>query len=627
MKLVHHLKKHSKTVACHLKHHHKKYLAGFFGGFAVVKLFALIIWLSAVQYTVFTHAQQMNGCSTTGQVFTGEYLTWQELSSWYLVDCVVTPWYWTGGQKDEFGELTWQIRVEEVVEWCVLTGQELTWGYLTWGYRTWGIELCNQGLGTGNGELGTGNEVVIANYQWNWICELDDIVWESPLSWSVVRDIFSLDWSYSGGDCSMSWLIIQLWDHNNQRISLTALASGVDHVTFDSKVLVASWLYHVLGTGLSGQTYYLYTWTYSGNYSRWFSGYQLRLITPDQTLLRATWPFTIDNQVPSLTWVSLFSDASTSGFVRTGVVRLAFTASELLSGLQVTLWSWLLPTSSSVSGLLYTYTRNLTSLTPQWPLVVSTLFSDVAGNTWALVYTSSLIFDTVAPMVTWFVFADYASWLSLSFTSSEFIRTSFTYQTTGGVLMTWSTSTYLPIQYLSFTGIQRDLLYLFTWSVSDLAGNVRTFTGDMLRTSTGAIVSHLYLVPIVDTVLLSWNLVTLAVTLKDEVNKFALCKSGLSYTPIELQVRRTTFILQMPTFKKSQTKTLVNAFTLFVLDKMKHNYQMTNENISDITKKFDNFLVVLKLLRDDDNVCKQNLSLYHISQFKRALKEYKISLE
>jgi hypothetical protein len=43
MNLVHHVKRHSKTVACHIKKHHKKYLAGFFGSFAVVKLVALVL--------------------------------------------------------------------------------------------------------------------------------------------------------------------------------------------------------------------------------------------------------------------------------------------------------------------------------------------------------------------------------------------------------------------------------------------------------------------------------------------------------------------------------------------------------------------------------------------------------
>lgn len=118
----------------------------------------------------------------------------------------------------------------------------------------------------------------------------------------------------------------------------------------------------------------------------------------------------------------------------------------------------------------------------------------------------------------------------------------------------------------------------------------------------------------------------MAIVLKAEVEKFNTCKDTLVYTPVELQVRGSTFTLQMPIFKKSQVKTLVSAFTLFVLNKIKNNYEMTPSNIAEITKKFDSFLVVLKLLRDDDNTCKQNLSNYHISQFKNVLKEYNLEL-
>lgn len=81
----------------------------------------------------------------------------------------------------------------------------------------------------------------------------------------------------------------------------------------------------------------------------------------------------------------------------------------------------------------------------------------------------------------------------------------------------------------------------------------------------------------------------------------------------------------MPKFKKSQIKTLVNAFTLYVLDRIKNNASMTSDEISEVTKKFNSFLVVLKLIRDDDNTCKQNLSNYHISQFKSVLREYNLN--
>lgn len=80
----------------------------------------------------------------------------------------------------------------------------------------------------------------------------------------------------------------------------------------------------------------------------------------------------------------------------------------------------------------------------------------------------------------------------------------------------------------------------------------------------------------------------------------------------------------MPEFTKDYVKKIVNAFTLLILDKVEKNKRLTKAEVTEITDKFDNFLIVLKLIRDNDNVCKQNLSNYHISQFKRALDEYGI---
>lgn len=60
----------------HFKRHHRKYLVGIFGGFAVVKLFLLVFGLTAVQYAYqSSFAQLETGCTLTGQYYTGEYQT------------------------------------------------------------------------------------------------------------------------------------------------------------------------------------------------------------------------------------------------------------------------------------------------------------------------------------------------------------------------------------------------------------------------------------------------------------------------------------------------------------------------------------------------------------------------
>ena len=62
-----------------------------------------------------------------------------------------------------------------------------------------------------------------------------------------------------------------------------------------------------------------------------------------------------------------------------------------------------------------------------------------------------------------------------------------------------------------------------------------------------------------------------------------------------------------------------------MMDKLK-NKKLQSTDLDYIINRFDNFLVILKLVRDDENQCKQNLSNYHIRLFQKTLQEYNISL-
>ena len=643
----------------HLKDHHKKYLFGIFGGYAVVKLFLLVFGLSVVQYAYHTtFAQLATGCMLTGQYYTGEYqtgwyltwqeltgwyLTWQELTGWYLTWCVTLTWYRTGGSLDESGVLIWQVWIEELSEtWCILTWQVLTGWYLTWQeltgwyltwyylmgwYRTWWyITWC---LGESSS-----NQTWNLMLSWNGICDSWDIIWNNPISWSILKNIFRVSWAYSWNDCR-SWLSLQLWDHNNQRISLQSNIFWITWYLFDSLKLASfqePWFYHVFWTGTTGQ-YYLYTWIATWSYLSFYSWYKLRLLAADQTPIYESQAFTINNQNPLLTWITLLSNWLTTWYTNvSGVVILKFISDQPLSGVIATLGSGKIPTTTSVSWLQYTFSWIVSSLYPEGPLSAYIAYLDHQSVISYFVYTWSLIFDKTLPVISWFVFIPVSGWISMIFTWSEPIRYTINYwKTTSWSSMTfsWYTPAYLTSQQFIFSWLELDQAYFFTMNMYDGAGNARFVTGDVLQTALWNILSHTYFVPISvssQTILLSWSIWALSAALRTEIEKFNTCKSALTFTPISLDIRNNVFTIQMPQFQKTQMKTLVNAFALFVIDKIKHNYSMSSWNITEITKKFDNFLIILKLLRDNDNVCKQNLSNYHISQFQKALQEYNITL-
>jgi hypothetical protein len=168
--------------------------------------------------------------------------------------------------------------------------------------------------------------------------------------------------------------------------------------------------------------------------------------------------------------------------------------------------------------------------------------------------------------------------------------------------------------------------------VVDYIGNTTELTG-YIAISTDGLVKFNY--TIVGSVLATTvgtgtsatgNLAGFAITLQKEISKFNSCKNAVNYRALDLTIQGNAFILKMPEFEKETVKTLVQGFTVYMVSKLKENKEILPEDFTAITQKFNNILVILKLVRDDENECKQNLSNYHINQFKNALEEYNIAL-
>ena len=114
-------------------------------------------------------------------------------------------------------------------------------------------------------------------------------------------------------------------------------------------------------------------------------------------------------------------------------------------------------------------------------------------------------------------------------------------------------------------------------------------------------------------------------SLKQEISKFNQCKSTLTYKPISLDIDKNVFKLNMPNFQKEDTKKLVNAFSSVMIKKINGVHSLSQNEVDDITKTYNNFLIVLKLVRDDDNECKQNLGNYYMGLFKSTMENYGIT--
>lgn len=128
----------------------------------------------------------------------------------------------------------------------------------------------------------------------------------------------------------------------------------------------------------------------------------------------------------------------------------------------------------------------------------------------------------------------------------------------------------------------------------------------------------------------TWNVATGTVlsifeSLRQEISKFNECKTKLTYRPISFDIDKNVFKLNMPTFQKADVKKLVNAFSSVMVKKINGVHSLSQNEVDDITKTYNNFLIVLKLVRDDDNECKQNLGNYYMGLFKSTMENYGIT--
>lgn len=634
--IFHHVTRHAKTVGQHVKKHHKKYLFWIFGGFAVTKMLVLFVaGVGILHYSYDTFADEETGCTMTGQVYVDEVTTCTTIPA-YLTggtqECTITQaGYYTGGTMNDSGEMVGQEYVNPV-ETCIWIGQTTVEEVqdcttISW-YWTGGELICPA---TDDEEMiNTGLQLRSMVVVDTGICDTEDISRVMPTSGAFVKWTIPFSWSYTNDDCTrtghVQLLTLQLYDHNRQRIPLATISSLATGYDFDS--LLLSWYTNASGLVTSGiytvadaSGVVLYTGIASWTYTNFATGYLVRLLDSEGEVLSTGNIFTIDNVVPILTGVALTSDDEEDWIVgMDGQVTLTFTASESLSGLTV-LIGGTGATLDEQNGLIYTYTQTLDSGFTQGVIAYSVSYTDLAGNT-GLVTWTGLIFDKTAPVVSLMTLTgSMASGWKLSFVTSELARFAINYAKSGAVATAYTWTDYMTGHEYVFTGIQANAWYTFKLQVKDGVNNTINYSGSFVVSTTG-VVSFAYAIYSGEAT--TGTLAVLTNILKEEINKFNACKSWLEYTGINLNINKNLYTLHMPEFNKTYVKKVVNAFTLLILDKVEKNKKLTKTEVTEITDKFDNFLVVLKLIRDDDNICKQNLSNYHISQFKRALDEFGI---
>lgn len=483
--------------------------------------------------------------------------------------------------------------------WCYLTGQELTGSYFTWEYLTGG-ELTG-GYLTGSYITGcymTGQELT------GGYLSGDDLRYDQYLT----------GWYEEG-----------------------CYETGA-YLTWQELI----WAY------LTG---WYYTWEYlTGGYITWCVAaitltWDTEELTGDNQQLtwdtqELTWE--VDAIIPTLSWITVSLNWVTGSYIGIGwTFRVGFTASEELTWI-VSKARWRNSSLFSKSGLQYIYSQTLSDSNVEWALTFSIAYSDLAGNTGVYSASWPILFDKTAPIITWFnVSWDNISGFYLSWKTSEKSKYIMNYTLSWADIQSWLQSyTITWDQLLTWftqliTGVDIGNMLNFEIIISDILWNSRLLTWDLHITDNWEVIYN-YSIDwesnIIDPIVAStWTqitgtLATFAKSLQNEVNKFHECRDSIEFNKVILKIKTNDFELNVPEFQKDYVKKIVEAFTMFIVTKIRADKTITSDDLNVITNKFNNFLVILKLLRDDDNSCKQNLSNYHIMQFQNTLQEFNISL-
>ncbi len=482
---------------------------------------------------------------------------------------------------------------------------------LSWEINSWDQQTQTQSSLTCNGD---------------WFSSL--ISWWNIYSWSIL-----ISWQISDA-CANENIILQLYDHNQQWIPLITLPWNQTWFTFNSLSLL-SWFYDQIWTGDNWEPIIisqgLYTWVSTGSWDH----YRLKWVTNSGIVLFETAEFSIDNMAPQISQIQVSSwtlSSWTVGIWKT--LTIIFTSTEQLTWVSVLVWQTWLANFTNVLGTNYTYSYTLKNTDLQWYIPYTISFMDRAMHTWAITWLSQLWFDANYPQLTSFALSGY----DFSFVSSESIQaTSFVLikNTTSWWLfnMTWLATW----QYFSLPTLSLNTDYDMWIIAKDLAGNESKAAFSLSRTQSWSISFVLLAIAYGDTVItyssgtnfltqtwtqLSWTQQSsILPQFKDVINEFTECKKEIQHFTIEIQLKGNPLLIYMPKFQNNQIKSLVNSFIVYSLKQLE-NKNLQKNNLNDITSEFNTFLDILKLVNDDDSVCKQNLSNYHRQQFEESLKLY-----
>ena len=645
MKLLHHVKKHWKIITLHLKKHHKKYIFWILSATLLWKWVSLIAAYAIVHNLSFSFADIIEWQDVTEKQEITEELSEEinesetdgENESESEVENIVEEKKEAEeeSENEETNEKDYNENEDEneseeqqdIEEYYEENSDEENSGEENSDEENSNEENEeNEGESEESENEGTNEEnneeVNNDEENGNLICDYWDINIISPVAWDTVWKTFEISREFINNDCKNNEYIIKLRDQNDQYLDIFSWNVNETWFRFNSTQLI-SWFYSITWLNGSWEIVILNEWVYEWNPTNYFSWHKIAIVSDEwETIYREKdwWEFTIDNKEPEISNIELEYSTKNKKLNIWDTITITFESDEELTKSTVNILGQNALLEEKIWNK-YKYTMDFSEKNTLWKIVYWIEFEDTIWNTWYVEWYDNMELDYTKPTISGLNFSLVSDWkIKITFNTNKKTNANLIYQISGSNTTKSFDSNNTNEHKLTIQDIKKIYKYNFSISIEDeaknpiyiwwnfyISWNNIEFTGYEIRKSK--LITNFWF---------TWNQ-----DLELFTNTFSECADNVKTKDLKLVANRLWTTVKLPEFKSASLNSITNAFIVVLFERIEEE-NLSQTKLDEITEDLNNFLIVLKLVKDDDNECKQNMSQYYINRFKKTLIKYKL---
>ena len=626
MKLIHHVKKHWKTITLHLKKHHKKYI------FWILSATLLWKWVSLIAAYAVVHNLSFSFADTLHQ------WEWDKWNNWIVVEETITD-----NEQEDWNQEDWQqisLRWDDwnIWEWDDWNNWEWdnwnnwewddwnNWEWDDWNdwdwddWNNWEWDDWNnwEWDDWNNWEWDDWND-----WDWNWTCDRWDIIITSPIEWDIVWGIFDIEREFTNNDCQNDTYTIKLRDQNDQYLAIYSWDTQKTWFTFDSTQLITEF-YTITWTNESWDTIILHEWTYEWDATNHFSWHKLSIVSDEwETIYRIEdwWKFTIDNKKPEISNINIEYSTENEKLSIWDTITIIFESDEELKDTTVNILGQYANLEEKVWNK-YKYSMDFSEENTIWKIVYWIKFKDEIWNEWYIEWYDNRELDYTKPTISDLKFTLVSNWkIKITFKTNKKTDVNLIYQMSGTEMIKSINDNWEQFN-INLDDIVKIYRYNYSISIQDQANNTVYIWWNFYISWNEVIFTN-------SEIQKSDMLTNVWFKKEDKIpqiftNTFGTCTEWIRTKDLKVAINKyKSVIVKVPEYNDWTTKKTANAFIAVLFEKIE-NKNLSQHALDEITEDLNNFLIVVKLVKDNNNQCKQNMTQYYINRFKNTLEKHGI---